>query len=56
MLFAEDTILVDKIKGLGRKLVNWRETLERNGIKISCTRIEYLVVTLTLKHERDLIQ
>jgi len=43
MLFADDTILVDKIReGVNNKLKRWRNSLEIKGFRLSRSKIEYL--------------
>ena len=43
MLFADDIVLVVKTKEeANSKLEEWREALERKGLRISRTKTEYL--------------
>ncbi|XP_071740870.1 uncharacterized protein [Rutidosis leptorrhynchoides] len=44
LIFADDIVLVSETKDeLNRKLELWREVLERNGLRISRQKTEYLM-------------
>ena len=54
MLFADDIILVDKIKaGVNAKLKLWRQTLESRGLRLSRVKIEYMEWKLSKERTED---
>jgi len=43
MLFADDIVLIDEIRGgVNTKLNRWRDTLEAKGFRLSRSKTEYL--------------
>jgi hypothetical protein len=44
MLFADNTVLIYEIKvGVNRMLKLWRKTLKSKGLRLSRTKIEYMI-------------